>query len=566
MTGADWMVDVGLIVCRLNGSTVRALEQLRGENAQMKAKFGQGIGQLRSEVLQLVSRMRSDVDIGAIAMQHQMDDQATDQGMPLLPDYTEQLSGLSKRGDYFVKAVELLKSLYFKGINFRYSKIATAHAKTYEWAYKISFMDWMKSDRSLFWISGKPGSGKSTLVKFLVDNPKTLSCLEQWAGERELLIASYFFWINGSNMQRSQEGLLRSVLFDILRQQPQFMENVISFVHESIDTKPKSTQDVHDLFPHQWTFERLFEVFKLIMRDSESTDCFCFSIGGLDEYDGDLETLTRFIQSLQVFQNIKLCIASRPWNVFEAAFGLNRKNKIYIQDLTRDDIRIYVRDKLEGHPDFEKMKEEGPGIEELVQEIVGKAQGVFLWVYLVVKSLLEGLQSADRVLDLRRRLDAFPADLNGYFGYILGSLDPIYRVQTARGFQAALAAPRPLSILQFWYLDREEEDLEYAMRMTIPELYEIPELRRKDWMHAQNMAKRVTGRFKGLLEVTYEKSGRYYLAEDGETETIYELKVDFLHRTIKDFLSTRDCHDLITAWTRICSRWTRVCAKRISLI
>jgi hypothetical protein len=251
MTGADWTADVGLTVRRFNGSTVRALEQLRGENAQMKAKFGQGIGQLRSEVLQLVSRMRSDVDIGVIAMQHQMDDQAADQGKPLLPDYTEQLSGLSKRGDYFVKAVELLKSLYFKGIDFRYSKIATAHAKTYEWAYNISFMDWMKSDRLLFWISGKPGSGKSTLVKFLVDNPKTLSCLEQCAGERELLTASYFFWINGSNMQRSQEGLLRSVLFDILRQRPQFMENVISFVHESTDTKPKPTQDVYDLFPHQ---------------------------------------------------------------------------------------------------------------------------------------------------------------------------------------------------------------------------------------------------------------------------------------------------------------------------
>jgi NACHT domain-containing protein len=454
-----------------------------------------------------------------------------------------------KRGDYFVKAVELLKSLYFNSIDSRYSKIATAHPRTYEWAYTNSFMDWMKSDRSLFWISGKPGSGKSTLVKFLVGNPETIRCLEQWAGPRELLTASYFFWINGSDMQRSQEGLLRSVLFDILRQRPQFMDNVTSFVYRSIDTKTKSTHDVHDVFPHQWTFERLFEVFKLIIQDSESTDCFCFFIDGLDECDGELEPLTEFIKSLQVFQNIKLCIASRPWNVFEAAFGLDKKNKIYIQDLTSNDIRLYVKDKLEGHPDFHKMMEEELGVKELVQEVVEKAQGVFLWVYLVVKSLLEGLQNADRTLDLRRRLDAFPADLNDYFGYILDSLDPIYRVQTARGFRAALAAPRPLSVLQFWYLDHEEEDPEYAMKMTIPKPYEVPELRRKDWAHARNMAKRVTGRFKGLLEVTYEKSGRYYLVEDGETETIYELRVDFLHRTVKDFLSTRDCHSLITAWT-----------------
>jgi hypothetical protein len=548
MVDADWKADVGLIVYRTNGSTAHALVQLREENTQMNAKFGHGIKQLQFDVLQLVRRMRFDVDKGAIAMEHQMGDRAADQGETLLPDYTEQLSKLSKRGNYFVKALELLKSLYFKSIDFRYSKIATAHAKTYEWAYKNCLMDWMESDRSLFWISGKPGSGKSTLVKFLVDNPETLSCLKQWAKHRELLTASYFFWINGSDMQRSQEGLVRSVLFDILLKRPQFMENMISFVHRSTDAKPKSTQDLHDLFPHQWTFERLFEVFKLIMRDSESTDCFCFFIDGLDEYDGDIETLTGFIKSLQVFQNIKLCIASRPWNVFEAAFGLNTKNKIYVQDLTRHDISIYVKDKLEGHPDFQNMKEEGPAVKELVNEVVGKAQGVFLWVILVVKSLLEGLQNADRVLDLRRRLEAFPADLDKYFGYILDSLDPIYRVQTAKGFQAALAAPRPLSILQFWYLDHEEEDPCYAMRMTIPKPYEVPELQRRDWTRAQNMAKRVTGRFKGMLEVTYEKSGRYYLAEDGKTETAYELKVDFLHRTVKDFLSTRDCHGLITAW------------------
>jgi hypothetical protein len=35
--------------------------------------------------------------------------------------------------------------------------------------------------------------------------------------------------------------------------------------------------------------------------------------------------------------------------VFEAAFGLNKRNKIYIQDLTSNDIRLYVKDTLEAH-------------------------------------------------------------------------------------------------------------------------------------------------------------------------------------------------------------------------
>lgn len=519
------------------------LEQLREENSQMKAQLGQDIGRLQAEVVGLLRRMKVDLDHGT---------KQSSSGKDILRtsfNYTKQLSTLSESGDYVVNAVELLKSLSFDDINSRYTKIATAHHRTYEWAYKNSFMDWMQSHRQLFWISGKPGSGKSTLIKFLVKNPKTQVCLKNWAGERNLFIASYFFWINGSYLQRSQEGLLRSIVFDILRQRPKLMKNVVHFVRSSTDTTASSGQVEHSLFPAVWTFEKLFEVFKIIMRDAENTDYFCFFIDGLDEYDGDLDVLITFIKTLQAFQNIKLCIASRPWNVFEAAFGQEKGNKIYIQDLTYNDIRLYVQDKLEGHADFQKLKDEGLSTEELVKEVVGKAQGVFLWVHLVVKSLLQGLQNADRVLDLKRRLDAFPADLNAYFGFILNSLDPIYRVQTARGFQATSEAHRRLSVLHFWYLDHEEEDPDYAIKITIPKPYEVPELRKRDLIRTRNMAKRVTGRFKGLLEVTYEKSGRYYLADDGETETMYELQVDFLHRTVKDFLRTKDCHAMIQEWS-----------------
>jgi hypothetical protein len=93
---------------------------------------------------------------------------------------------------------------------------------------------------------------------------------------------------------------------------------------------------------------------------------------------------------------------------------------------------------------------------------------VFLWVHLEVTSLLEGFRNADRVLDLQRRLHAFPANLNGYLCYILDSLDPIYRVQAARGFHFAPMAPKALSTLQPRQLDHEEEDPGYDMKMTIP--------------------------------------------------------------------------------------------------
>ncbi|RBR10305.1 uncharacterized protein FIESC28_09513 [Fusarium coffeatum] len=40
-----------------------------------------------------------------------------------------------------------------------------------------SFVKWLRSESSLFCIQGKPGSGKSTLVKFIIDNPNTKALL-----------------------------------------------------------------------------------------------------------------------------------------------------------------------------------------------------------------------------------------------------------------------------------------------------------------------------------------------------------------------------------------------------
>ena len=53
-----------------------------------------------------------------------------------------------------------------------------------------------------------------------------------------------------------------------------------------------------------------------------------------------------------------------------------------------------------------KLKPEAAAI--FVKEIVTKANGVFLWIQLVVKSLLNGLKNRDDISDLRQRLEECP--------------------------------------------------------------------------------------------------------------------------------------------------------------
>ena len=95
--------------------------------------------------------------------------------------------------------------------------------------------------------------------------------------------------------------------------------------------------------------------------------------------------------------------------------------------------------------------------------ILLNAHSVFLWVYLVVHLVKQGLINEDRLVDLKRRVSAYPADLNDFFEHIMESLDPFYQAQIASGFSVALFASEPLSIASFWYLDELELDADVAI-------------------------------------------------------------------------------------------------------
>ncbi|KAF2114256.1 hypothetical protein BDV96DRAFT_647722 [Lophiotrema nucula] len=244
-------------------------------------------------------------------------------------------------GANLVVALALLGSLKFEYMEYRHSKILEAHPQTFAWVISNKFAKWLRSSEPIFWISGKPGSGKSTLMKYLVDNPETPSMLHLWNDSDRQVIASYFFWVNGTEMQRSQEGLLRSILYEFLRQCPTHVETVMPELWKEITAL--LSQDQRPIIA--WKRKDLLAcIRRLSMLDVTGVHLFVF-IDGLDEYKGDHDELIETIRYLSTM-SVKMCVASRPWNVFEEAFGEKEDCKIYLQDLNKPDIRIYVNDKL----------------------------------------------------------------------------------------------------------------------------------------------------------------------------------------------------------------------------
>ncbi|KAF2734233.1 hypothetical protein EJ04DRAFT_388750, partial [Polyplosphaeria fusca] len=362
-------------------------------------------------------------------------------------------------------------------------------------------------------------------MKALVDRDQTITLLRSWSGAEKPIIASYFYWINGSEMQRSQEGLLRCLLYDYLRQCPIAVANAFPDIW--------TTRVALVAGPHSqihWKRKTLLESFTHLTTLDTGSAHLCVFIDGLDEYNGDHQDLIDTVQYMSRLK-IKLCVASRPWNVFEKAFG--NASKIYMQDLNAGDIQLYVKDKLINRPDFQIMRVASIEMDDIITEICEKSQGVFLWVFLVVRSMIAGLINQDQISLLRKRLHDFPSDLNDFFRQIFDSMDPIYRMKTSHMFQATLFAGHSLlTTLTHWYLDDSDDHPDAALTMKV-ERGDNAIIKER----SEQMGVRINGRCKGLLEM--RKTGQYTMRAATPTEQPWQ-EVDFLHRTVRDFFRTLD--------------------------
>lgn len=332
--------------------------------------------------------------------------------------------------------LHILESLHFETMTHRYETISEAHQHTFEWIFRdpaaaakpwSSFIQWAESGGGIYWINGKAGSGKSTLMRFTVDDPRTRTRLEQWASRETLDIPAFFFWNSGVPEQRSQVGLLRSILHNVLMNHTDLFPEVF----------PEEWRKALELSKHgvpavaeNWSLSRLQRSFKRLVTCASEKLHFCFFIDGLDEYDGDYEEISNYFAGLSNLPYVKFCIASRPLIAFKDAFSTFPTLKL--QDLTSDDISHYIDDKLNGNKRTKLLTTKDPdSSERLVSELVWKAEGVFLWVALVVASLLKGLSQRDGIQQLRKRLDACPSDLELLYGHMFSLIDPIYMEESA---------------------------------------------------------------------------------------------------------------------------------------
>jgi hypothetical protein len=474
------------------------------------------------------TRTQNSIEALSTSIQNQTDDAfQTIQGLNLA--CLEEIRGL--RRDKILsekdvdREVEILEWLDFRQILWRYHSIDKAYTDTYGWIFQPPSEQNQWSDFSAhlrndsmdpYFVNGKAGSGKSTLMKYVQTHDTTRALLEQWAGSKKLAVSHFYFWNLGTPLQKTHTGLLRALLYGILEQYPELIPAVFPKLYRA-----RARLD-EECAPQ---YIELKEAFALMVEKSNFLKI-AILIDGIDEFDGDHQDMAMFLRSLSS-TDLKLVVSSRPLNACLGA--LEGCPSLRLQDLTRPDMKIYVEEKLSCHPLMIRSPEQAS---LLTTELMDKADGVFLWVVITVRLLIKGVEDGDNLGELQQTLRSLPTDLKSLYRRMFGTMDPHYRRQGSELFQ----------LIRMWEQFRPKEGFlaiaAFYATQNLSAAFEVPSSGmalidyddKVGWLE-----RRLRSRCCGLLEV---QTPRY--------PTLGEPVVTYMHRTVGEFLTLEE------VWEEVC--------------
>ncbi|CZT09569.1 uncharacterized protein RCO7_03690 [Rhynchosporium graminicola] len=315
------------------------------------------------------------------------------------------------------------------------------------------------SHTSLLWIKGNPGTGKSTLMAFL-HNHLT-------AAHPRNIHLSFFFNANGTLLQRSELGMLRSLTHQLYRLSP-------AARHIIFRTFKEKTQEFGEYYQHwEWNTEDLRALLLdiLCMKPIRGEEIVIF-IDALDEADGQDDPLLagRLVEyfhglsdrMLGTGSTTKMIISCRHYPVIATNIGM----VINIEEGNTEDIAVYAEDQLRNGVQGWAQEQE-IARKALEQAIVTKAEGVFLWVRLRLPKIIKSLN--DGAWTLRMAPQLLQAESNELFtqyeDILIQKIDISLRKKSLHFLQWICLAERPLSVSEIRFaMACDDESMELDVK------------------------------------------------------------------------------------------------------
>ena len=445
-----------------------------------------------------------------------------------------------------VRRKRLLNSLKFPEMNTRRNNIEEVHPGTFMFALEDqsqhlnpwdSLPEFLRGNGKLYWIQGKPGSGKSTLMKLINEDERTRAALGRWRPEREVLRLSFFFWLASANsLQRSSKGLWCSLLYQLLSQDARLIDQL-----QDRECELDQKDSVGD-----WSSKELSRTF-LTASELRSSPIFVL-LDGLDEFDqqeGAVE-IVKHIRTLSSVPELKLLVSSRPeFEIMrELKIAYPAMHQMKLQDLTRKDITRYVEDFLQEAATKSQLERLEKGQRrKIIDEVVCKADGVFIWVRYVLQSLIYGAKCCSTWKELQQHLSRCPNEILALYSEMLSRQNPneeMYREEAAMYFYMAVHAPAGAwnhrtnhvawSVFDFMLARNRhvlERILETEENVSLSELVKL----------CDDTKERFTARCAGLLETSSSPREKSVSDYEKIKSCVRSNHVTFIHRSAYDFIA-----------------------------
>lgn len=268
-------------------------------------------------------------------------------------------------------------------------------------------------------------------MKLLARDVRIRENLSKWTDSP--IILSHFLWISGTKDQRSLHKVLCSLLYQLFKGDDELVDQLRPRF-PFLDSRSNADE---------WSKAELKQVLLTAIQIFDKR--VCIFLDGLDEIDGeDRVEFHRFIKGLvQGLPRLKLCVSSRPEVQIERVVG-RVVPKLRLQDLTKEDISVTVRDFLsdftlsDTRNDTKKNEEIR---DEIIDLVIDRSEGVFLWVHLVLRRIHNGRETIDSLNEVFRRIARMPKDVEDLYNetwHRHGEEEEDYRAEAAHYFQLVI--------------------------------------------------------------------------------------------------------------------------------
>lgn len=252
----------------------------------------------------------------------------------------------------------------------------------------------MSSDQNdpVLWITGKPGSGKSTLMKILSNSIRHENALHLQEPAIAASVMFDFRYVLEPEKGGAKGLFLRALLYQMLESYPSLLSRLYQAL-SPLSPLPERPEDL-DVRCYQLCFDTALSAV------TDKAKVF-FLIDGLDECDPDMQDdvmacLAPIYQQSRYTKKVRIMITSR-WG--SSAQRIQRQCQTGIRWMEMENTEdiatfcsVMLSPRRTRHGIF--MEEQDPcvqrkdSIKELVHSIITRADGVFLWASLVVDLLL----------------------------------------------------------------------------------------------------------------------------------------------------------------------------------